>query len=107
MGTYIDIKEANWKLITNMAYAIKSKLEKYTPIPEQGFPTIHLTSPGQLVEDLNKAVQDDWVKIKTPKLIARVFDYNGGDPTWMNPILTLHIKTIINNIAGVTLRPGS
>lgn len=99
LRSYLGVKEANRRLVASPAHVLKSKLGKYTPTPENGFPTIHLTSPGHLIEDLNENAQIDWIKIQTPKFVARVFDYDGGDPTKMNPILTSRIKVIVDDVA--------
>ncbi|KAG6372431.1 hypothetical protein JVT61DRAFT_7528 [Boletus reticuloceps] len=99
LNSFLEVKEANCRMTVNPTNILMSKLAKYTPIPDCGFPTIHLASPGQLIEDLNTGTLQEWINVDTPKLVARVFDYDGGDPTRMNPITTMQIKKIVDDIS--------
>ncbi|KAF8137577.1 hypothetical protein EV363DRAFT_1536652 [Boletus edulis] len=99
LNSFLEVKEVNRRMTVNPSNVLMSKLAKYTPIPDRGFPTIHLASPGQLIEDLNSNTLQEWLDVDTPKVIARVFDYDGGDPTRMNPIITTQIKRIVDDIS--------
>ncbi|KAH0826584.1 hypothetical protein J3R83DRAFT_4942 [Lanmaoa asiatica] len=99
LQSFLAVKEANRRMVTNAPNIFKSKLAKFTPVPEQGFPTIHLASPGQPIEDLSGYTLQEWIKVDTPKLLARVFDYDGSDPMRMNPIITCRIKTMVEEIS--------
>ncbi|KAF8428428.1 hypothetical protein L210DRAFT_3652413 [Boletus edulis BED1] len=99
LSSFLEVKEVNRRMTVNPTNVLMSKLSKYTPLPDHGFPAIHLASPGQLIEDLNSGTLQEWINVDTPKLVARVFDYDGGDPTRMNPIITTQIKKVVDEIS--------
>lgn len=86
-------------MISTSPNIAKAKLTKFTPVPDKGFPAIHLALPGQLLADLKGTAREEWINVDHLKLLARVFDYDGSDPTKMNPVITHRIKDIVNDIS--------
>ncbi|KAF8131983.1 hypothetical protein EV363DRAFT_1479885 [Boletus edulis] len=96
--SFLQVTERNKKMITANAASARSKLSKFTPIPEKGFPTIHLSDPGQLLADIKRMAIMEWINVDHPKFLVRVFDYDGSDPTKMNPVISRRIKDIVADV---------
>ncbi|KAF8545751.1 hypothetical protein OG21DRAFT_1491956 [Imleria badia] len=97
--SFMGVMERNRCMVLALPNVLQAKLAKYTPAPEKGFPIIHLASPGQLLADLSGAARREWIKVGHPKLLTRIFDYDGSDPTKMNPVITHRIKDIVNKVS--------
>ncbi|KAG9311498.1 hypothetical protein JVU11DRAFT_7696 [Chiua virens] len=95
----MEVKNRNQQMVSATSAVAQTKLAKFTPVPEKGFPMIHLAAPGQLVTSLSATARAEWINVDHPKVLIRVFDYDGTDPTKINPILTRKIERTIKEIA--------
>ncbi|KAF8834733.1 hypothetical protein BDN67DRAFT_985113 [Paxillus ammoniavirescens] len=71
---------------------------KYTPTLLAGFPTTHLSHASQLLDHIDKDTGERWNAIAQPKLLLRVFGFNGNPTTNRLPILKILLSLTVMDI---------
>ncbi|KAG0691782.1 hypothetical protein DFH29DRAFT_1010202 [Suillus ampliporus] len=82
-----DLPETNRSIIRSNGVNSLTVIPQFTPIPQGRFPHIHLAHAAQLFDFQAAKVITAWLKVPHPKILIRVFDYDGKNPSMKGPIL--------------------
>ncbi|KAG1822546.1 uncharacterized protein BJ212DRAFT_1476969 [Suillus subaureus] len=74
-------------------------IPQFTPVQIGGFPHIHLAHAAQLFDYQAAKVIMAWLKVPHPKILVRVFDHDGKNPSVKGPILVERLQKAVLNIA--------
>ncbi|KAG1768937.1 hypothetical protein EV702DRAFT_1049913 [Suillus placidus] len=87
LRAHLAVAETNHSIIRSNGINSLTVIPHFTPIPIGGFPHIHLAHAAQLFDFQAAKVITAWLKVPHPKILVRVFDHDGKNPSVKGPIL--------------------
>ncbi|KAG0700959.1 hypothetical protein DFH29DRAFT_876238 [Suillus ampliporus] len=99
LRAHLTVAETNRSIIRSNGVNSLTVIPQFTPIPQGGFPHIHLAHAAQLFDFQATKVITAWLKVPHPKIIIRVFDHDGKNPSVKGPILVERLCRAITEIA--------
>jgi hypothetical protein len=98
LRAHLAVAETNRSIIRNSSSNQLSGTLQFTPAPPGGFPRIHYAHSAQIFDHQSPKVINAWLKVAHPKVLFRVFDYDGRDPSGKTPILVERARKTITEI---------
>ncbi|KAG1874965.1 hypothetical protein F4604DRAFT_1925120 [Suillus subluteus] len=99
LRAHLAVAEMNCSIVKLSGSNSLTAILHFTPIPLGGFPQIHLSHTAQLFDFQSPKVIMAWLKVPHPKLLIRVFDHNGKNPSVKGPIFVERLRKAIMDIA--------
>ncbi|KAG1732700.1 hypothetical protein EDD22DRAFT_852699 [Suillus occidentalis] len=99
LRAHLAVAETNRSIIRSNGVNSLTVVPQFTPIPQGGFPHIHLAHVVQLFDFQAAKVITAWLKVPHPKILIRVFDHDGKNPSVKGPILIERLHRAITEIA--------
>ncbi|KAG1763765.1 hypothetical protein EDD22DRAFT_846228 [Suillus occidentalis] len=99
LRAHLAVAETNRSIVKLNGANSLTTIPHFTPIPTGGFPQIHLSHAAQLFDFQSSKVITVWLKVPHPKLLIRVFDHDGKNPSVKGPILMERLHKAITDIA--------
>lgn len=99
LRAHLAVAETNRSIIRSNGVNSLTVVPQFTPIPIGGFPHIHLAHAAQLFDYQAAKVITAWLKVPHPKILVRVFDHDGKNPSVKGPILVERLRTAVTEIA--------
>jgi hypothetical protein len=99
LRAHLAVAETNRSIIRSNGINSLTVIPQFTPIPMGGFPHIHLAHAAQLFDYQAAKVITAWLKVPHPKLLVRVFDHDGKNPSVKGPILVERLRIAVSEIA--------
>jgi hypothetical protein len=99
LRAHLAVAETNRSIIRSNGVNSLTVVPQFTPIPQGGFPHIHLAHAAQLFDFQAAKVITAWLKVPHPKILIRVFDHDGKNPSVKGPILVERLRRAITEIA--------
>ncbi|KAG2738231.1 hypothetical protein P692DRAFT_20842082 [Suillus brevipes Sb2] len=99
LRAHLAVAETNRSIVKLNGSNSLTAIPHFTPVPIGGFPQIHLSHAAQLFDFQAPKVITAWLKVPHPKLLLRVFDHDGKNPSAKGPIFVEHLRKAITDIA--------
>ncbi|KAG1817198.1 uncharacterized protein BJ212DRAFT_1501057 [Suillus subaureus] len=99
LHAHLAVTETNCSIIRSNSINSLVVIPQFTPIPMGGFPHIHLAHAAQLFDYQAAKVITAWLKVPHPKILVRVFDHDGKNPSIKGPILVERLHIAVSKIA--------
>ncbi|KAG1761436.1 hypothetical protein EDD22DRAFT_847749 [Suillus occidentalis] len=99
LRAHLAVAETNRSIIRSNGINSLTVIPQFTPIPMGGFPHIHLAHAAQLFDYQAAKVINAWLKVPHPKILVRVFDHDGKNPSVKGPILVERLHIAVSEIA--------
>ncbi|KAG1850501.1 hypothetical protein C8R48DRAFT_778165 [Suillus tomentosus] len=99
LRAHLAVAETNRSIIRSNGVNSLTVIPQFTPVPQSGFPHIHLAHAAQLFDFQAAKVITAWLKVPHPKILIRVFDHDGKNPSVKGPILVERLRRAITEIA--------
>ncbi|KAG2741210.1 hypothetical protein P692DRAFT_20752186 [Suillus brevipes Sb2] len=99
LRAHLAVAETNRSIIKSSGVNSLSTIPQFTPAPAGGFPHIHLAHAAQLFDFQAAKVITTWLKVPHPKVLIRVFDHDGKNPSVKGPLLVECLRKAISTIA--------
>ncbi|KAG1870926.1 hypothetical protein C8R48DRAFT_670527 [Suillus tomentosus] len=99
LRAHLAVAETNRAIVKPSGTNSLTMIPQFTPIPAGGFPKIHLAHAAQLFDFQAPKVITAWLKVPHPKILIRVFDHDGKNPSVKGPILVERLRKAITDIA--------
>ncbi|KAG2153621.1 uncharacterized protein EDB93DRAFT_1135828 [Suillus bovinus] len=96
---HLAVAETNRSIIKSNGINSLMVIPQFTPTPIGGFPHIHLAHAAQLFDFQAAKVITAWLKVPHPKILVRVFDHDGKNPSVKGPILVERLRIAVAEIA--------
>ncbi|KAG1807459.1 uncharacterized protein BJ212DRAFT_1303429 [Suillus subaureus] len=98
LHAHLAIAETNRSIIRSNGINSLMVIPQFTPIPMGGFPHIHLAHVAQFFDYQAAKVINTWLKVPHPKILVRVFDHDGKNPSVKGPILVERLCIAVSEI---------
>ncbi|KAG2059347.1 hypothetical protein BDR06DRAFT_967885 [Suillus hirtellus] len=99
LRTHLAVEETNRAIVKPSGTNSLTMIPQFTPILAGGFPKIHLAHAAQLFDFQAPKVITAWLKVPHSKILIRVFDHDGKNPSIKGPILVERLCKAIMDIA--------
>ncbi|KAG1827671.1 hypothetical protein EV424DRAFT_1537254 [Suillus variegatus] len=99
LHAHLAIAETNRSIIRLNSINSLMVITQFTPVPQGSFPHIHLAHTAQLFDFQAAKVITAWLKVLHPKILIRVFNHDGKNPSVKGPILIECLCRAITKIA--------
>ncbi|KAG1865425.1 hypothetical protein F4604DRAFT_2026733 [Suillus subluteus] len=99
LRAHLAVAETNRSIIKSNGINSLTVIPQFTPVPTNGFPRIHLAHAAQLFDFQGEKTITAWLKVPHPKVLMRVFNHDGKNPSVKGPILVERLRKAISNIA--------
>ncbi|KAG1775822.1 hypothetical protein EV702DRAFT_1199039 [Suillus placidus] len=99
LRAHLAVAKTNCSIIGSNGINSLTVIPHFTPIPIGGFPHIHLAHTAQLFDFQAAKVITAWRKVPHPKILIRVFDHDGKNPSVKGPILVERLRKAVSEIA--------
>ncbi|KAG2108524.1 uncharacterized protein F5147DRAFT_652874 [Suillus discolor] len=98
LRAHLAVAKTNWSIIKSNGTNSLTVIPQFTPVPIGGFPHIHFAHFAQLFDYQAAKVITAWLKVPHPKILVRVFDHDGKNPSIKGPILVEHLRKAVLDI---------
>lgn len=96
---HLALADMNRSVLSQNGQTNRATLPQFTPIPNGGFPAVHMSHSAQIFDHLDNRVLLAWFQVEHPKFLVRVFDHSGKDVAERAAILAERIRASISTIA--------
>jgi hypothetical protein len=99
LRAHLAVAETNRSIIKSNGINSLTVIPQFTPVPMGGFPHIHLAHAAQLFDYQAAKVITAWLKVPYPKILVRVFDHDGKNPSVKGPVIVERLRIAVSEIA--------
>lgn len=96
---HLALADMNRSVLSHNGTSQSTTLPQFTPVPNGGFPLVHMLHSAQIFDHLDNRVLLAWFQVEHPKFMVRVFDHSGKDVAERAAIIAERIRTTITTIA--------
>ncbi|KAG2112933.1 hypothetical protein BD769DRAFT_1391771 [Suillus cothurnatus] len=100
LQAHLAVAKTNRSIIKSNGTNSLTVIPQFTPVPIGGFPHIHLAHAAQLFDYQAAKVITAWLKVPHPKILVRVFDHDGKNPSvkGFSTTDTATVKTTVHEV---------
>jgi hypothetical protein len=99
LHAHLAVAETNRSIIKSNSINSLTVIPQFTPVPMGGFPHIHLAHTAQLFDYQAAKVITAWLKVPYPKILVRVFNHDGKNPSIKGPVIVEQLRIAVSEIA--------